>query len=51
MESEMIANAGKHKLKYSEVQIRTIYRDKYKGVTVIDGFKIMLNMLLWRLKR
>ncbi len=50
MESEMIANAGKHKLKYSEIKIRTIYNDKFKGVTVIDGIKIMLNMILWRLK-
>lgn len=51
MESEMIANAGKNKLKYTEIPIRTIYSDKYKGTTVIDGVKIVLNMLLWRLKR
>lgn len=51
MESEMIANAGKHKLKYKEIPIQTIYADKYKGTTVIDGIKIVLNMLWWRLKR
>jgi len=50
MESEMIANAGKHKLKYSEVPIKTIYKDKYKGTTILDGIKIVFNMFLWKLK-
>ncbi len=48
VESEMIANAGRHKLKYREVEIQTIYSDKYKGTTVLDGIKIVLNMVLWR---
>lgn len=51
MESEMIANAGKHHLKYAQVPIATIYSEKYKGTTVLDGIKIVMNMLLWRLKR
>ncbi len=45
MESEMIANVGKHKLKFKEITIDTIYGDKYKGTTVIDGLKIGLRML------
>tara|TARA_Y100000310_G_C20498904_1_gene722926 strand:+ start:306 stop:968 length:663 start_codon:yes stop_codon:yes gene_type:complete len=45
MESEMIAKAGKHNLRYSEIEIETIYSDKYKGTTVIDGFKIVFNMI------
>lgn len=49
MESEMIANAGKNKLKYIEIPIETIYSDKYKGTTIIDGFKIVLNMIRWKL--
>ncbi len=49
MESEMIKNAAKHKLKYSQIPIETIYADKYKGTTVIDGVKIVLRMFLWRL--
>ena len=48
MESEMIARAGKHKLKYKEVPIATIYSDKYKGTTVLDGIKIVVNMLWWK---
>ena len=49
MESEMIARAGKQRLKYVQIPIETIYSDKYKGTTIIDGIKIVLNMLWWRL--
>ena len=48
MESEMISRAGKQKLKYVQIPIETIYSDRYKGTTVIDGMKIVLNMLWWR---
>jgi len=48
MESEMIANVGRHKLKYTEIPIKTIYSDKYKGTTVLDGIKIVFNMILWK---
>ena len=51
MESEMISRAGKQKLKYTQIPISTIYSDKYKGTTVIDGIKIVLNMVWWRLFR
>ena len=51
MESEMIANTGKHHLKYAEVPIKTIYSENYKGTTILDGIKIVINMLLWRLKQ
>ncbi len=49
MESEMICNAGKHNVTYSEVPIQTIYSDKYKGTTVLDGIKIVLKMVWWKL--
>ncbi|MBU3942181.1 MAG: glycosyltransferase family 2 protein [Nanoarchaeota archaeon] len=51
MESEMIANVGKANLRYSQIPIETIYSDKYKGTTVIDGFKIVLNMVWWKITR
>ncbi|HII17047.1 TPA: glycosyltransferase family 2 protein [Candidatus Woesearchaeota archaeon] len=51
MESEMIANAGKQKLRYAELPIETIYADRYKGTTILDGIKIVINMLWWRLTR
>ncbi len=49
MESEMISRAGKQKLKYVQIPIETIYSDKYKGTTIMDGIKIVLNMIWWRL--
>ena len=49
MESEMISRAGKQRLKYVQVPIETIYSDKYKGTTIIDGIKIVLNMVWWKL--
>lgn len=51
VESEMVANAGKKRLKYKEITIKTIYSDKYKGTTIIDGVKIVLNMLWWKISR
>ncbi len=49
LESEMIANTGKNHLKYKEIPIQTIYSDIYKGTTVIDGIRIVINLLIWRL--
>lgn len=48
MESEMISRVGRHKLKYTEVPIKTIYGDKYKGTTVIDGIRIVTKLMMWR---
>jgi len=50
-ESEMTANIGKNNLKFKEVPIQTIYSDKYKGTTVIDGLRIVLNMVWWRITK
>jgi len=51
MESEMIANVGKARLKYSQIPVETIYAEKYKGTTILDGIKIMMNMIFWRMRR
>lgn len=50
MESEMVANVGKFQLRYVEVPIRTIYADRYKGTTILDGVRIVFDMVLWRLR-
>lgn len=49
VETEMIARIGKKKLRFEEIFIKTIYKDKYKGTTFVDGLKIFLNMIIWRL--
>ncbi|MDA1196595.1 MAG: glycosyltransferase family 2 protein [Nanoarchaeota archaeon] len=51
MESEMVANIGRHKLSFAEVPIETVYADRYKGTTILDGIKIVLNLMWWRIKR
>ncbi|MFH1590418.1 MAG: glycosyltransferase family 2 protein [archaeon] len=51
MESEMIARAGRNRLRYTEIPIATVYADKYKGTTVIDGVKIVADLLWWKVKR
>jgi glycosyltransferase involved in cell wall biosynthesis len=51
MESEMIANAGKQRIRYIELPIKTTYLDRYKGTTVLDGLKIGLNLVFWRLRQ
>lgn len=50
METEMIAKTGKTNLKYTQIPIKTIYLEKYKGTTPWHGIKIFINMLLWRIQ-
>jgi len=49
VDSEIISKVGRNGLKHKQVPIKTIYHSKYKGTTVIDGVRIFLNMLSWRL--
>lgn len=51
VENEMIANVGMHKILYTEIPIQAIYTDKYKGTTILDGIRIILKMISWKLKR
>ncbi len=51
VESEMIANAGMKLLKADEVPISTIYHDKYKGMTIFDGIRILTRLVWWRMTR
>jgi len=48
VETEMLANAAKKKINYSEVPIKTIYHEIYKGTNFTDGIKIALLMAKWR---
>ncbi|MFA6473944.1 MAG: glycosyltransferase family 2 protein [Patescibacteria group bacterium] len=45
---EMALRAAQHKLRYCEVPIPTIYHDVYKGVSIVDGIRLLLNILIWR---
>lgn len=49
METEMIARAAKHHLRATETQIKTIYHDKYKGTTPLDGISILWTIIKWKI--
>ena len=45
VETEMLIKAGKKGIKYTTILIETIYSDKYKGTTVLDGVKIVMKIV------
>lgn len=48
VETEIIARIGKNKIKTCEVPVKAIYHDKVKGVTMLDAFGIMFEIVKWR---
>ena len=48
VETEMVIRAIQNKIKFKEIPVSSIYIDKYKGVSVIDAYKIFFDMLKWR---
>jgi glycosyltransferase involved in cell wall biosynthesis len=51
VETEMLVRAARAKLRTVEVDIDTIYHDAYKGTTVVDGLRILVQMIRLRLRR
>ncbi len=51
VETEMIKKISDNNISHEEVKIKTIYNDRYKGTTPLDGIKIAIKMISWRLKR
>lgn len=51
IETEMVINAAKNRMKYCEVPVETIYYEKFKGVTVFDGINIFMNIFRWRVTK
>jgi len=49
VETEVVVRTGKHKLPFREIDIETIYTNIYKGTTFVDGIRIFINMLIWRI--
>ena len=48
-DAEMTVRIGVHNLRYEEIFIDTIYLDDYKGMTAIDGLKLLANLFKWRI--
>ena len=49
VETEMVIRTGLNKLKFAIVPVKTVYFDIFKGFTIIDGFRILFNIVRWRL--
>lgn len=49
VETEMVARVGKFKTSFREIPVKTIYHNKVKGVTLLDAFGVLLNVIKWRL--
>jgi glycosyltransferase involved in cell wall biosynthesis len=49
VETEMVVRTGKSNLKFNEVPVQSIYHDKTKGVTVLDAFGILFEVVKWKL--
>lgn len=45
LETEIIIRTSKNNLRYSQIPIQTIYRDTYKGMSILDGIKYFSNLL------
>ncbi len=51
IESEIAAKTGKYGLRFIQIPIETVYSDRYKGTTPLDGVNIAMRMLWWKLSR
>ncbi len=50
IETEMIAKVGMYKIKFCTVPVKTVYYDKYKGVSILDAFKVLFDVIAWRFR-
>lgn len=50
VETEMVIRTAGTKLKWCEVPVETIYLDNVKGVTLLDAFGILFQVIKWRIK-
>jgi len=51
IETEMVIKIKQNKLKYCEVPVATVYYDKVKGVTILDAFSVLFNVIFWRFRK
>jgi glycosyltransferase involved in cell wall biosynthesis len=49
VETEMVAKLGKSGLRHCEVPVKAVYHDKVKGVTILDAFGIVGDVIQWKL--
>lgn len=50
VESEIVAMTGKYKLSNCEVEVATVYYDKFKGLSIEQGLGILFEIIQFRLR-
>lgn len=50
VETEMMVKLGSSQLSFTEIPVKTIYHENYKGFTLMDGITILLKLPLWILR-
>ena len=50
VETEVLTKIGHQGLPYKTVVVDTIYHDKYKGFSMLDGIRIMLKFPGWKIR-
>ncbi len=48
-EIEMALRVGRNGLRHGEYTIPTVYHDTTKGVTILNGLKLLCQMCIWRI--
>ncbi|MFZ2153279.1 MAG: glycosyltransferase family 2 protein [Microgenomates group bacterium] len=51
VETEIATKVARNKIEFCEIEIDTIYIDKYKGVTLFDALKILTYIPYWYFRK
>lgn len=51
IETEMVIKTAGLKLRYCEIPVEAIYYDRFKGVTILDAFGVLLNVIKWKITK
>ena len=49
VELEIACKTAKYKIPFTEIPIKTIYHDLDRGMSMIDAFKMIYKIILWRI--
>jgi len=47
-DAEITCRIGMHQIKYKEIDIETIFFDNYKGMTFLEGLRLLKKIFIWR---
>lgn len=50
-DAEITTKAIKNNIEFVEVPIKTIFNDKFKGMDIFQGVRLMLHLLFWKIFR